>query len=85
MPSLSASKVSVMAHISSKRYQSVLLRARQARDLQPEQDAHSPERDLSIQVIKSGAFYKHLARYTKIFDDDGYLVLGPAQRHCFLH
>ena len=34
--------------------------AGQARDLQPEQDSHSPESDLSIQVIESGAFYEHL-------------------------
>src|SRR5580692_2207397 len=59
--------------------------ARQARNLQPEQDSHSPESDLSIQVIESGTFYKHLARHTKIFVDRGHLALDPAQRNCFLY
>src|SRR5258708_30885159 len=58
--------------------------ARQARDLKPEQDSHSSESDLTIQVIESGTFYKSLARHTKIFVDGNHLALGPAQRNCFL-
>src|SRR5207302_397074 len=63
----------------------IIVSARNARELNREENCGSLEIAIGIKMIESRTFYNNLPRHTEIFVDGGYLALGPAQRNRFLH